>query len=312
MYVKMKASASVKIVLDTRYEKQKSNTFPVRVRITHNRKQKYYATSYEFTEKDWAKMNGARPGELKDPLFEIRDIEKRAAKIIEKMPAFSFELFKKKFENLADTKTLSGAFTAYSNELRQTGRIGTAISYECARESLKKYKGDKLLTEVTVEFLNEYEEWMKTQGRTTTTIGMYLRALRSIINKAISEENFPKELYPFGRRRYEVPKGRNIKKALTLQDIEKIYNAQLSGTSEKSRDLWLFIYFCNGINAKDLCRLKYSNINRDFIEWERAKTVRTKKSVEKIKAYLNEDMKRIIEKHGNRIKPENYIFKVRI
>jgi hypothetical protein len=47
----------------------------------------------------------------------------------------------------------------------------------------------------------------------TTTIGMSLRALRAIFNIAKKDGIITDEQYPFGRNKYQIPEGRNIKKA---------------------------------------------------------------------------------------------------
>jgi len=67
--------------------------------------------------------------------------------------------------------------------------------------------------------------------------------------------------------RYVIPTTRNIKKALELSDIEKIffYKCDSSNTGEQqARDYWLFSYFGNGTNPKDIANLKYKNINGDY------------------------------------------------
>jgi len=54
--------------------------------------------------------------------------------------------------------------------------------------------------------------------------------------------------YPFGRRKYRLPMSRNIKKALSQTDLEKIYNYEPTCNQEKwAKDFWLFSYFANGI-----------------------------------------------------------------
>jgi integrase/recombinase XerD len=52
---------------------------------------------------------------------------------------------------------------------------------------------------------------------------MYLRALRAIFNIAKKDGIITNEQYPFGKNKYQIPEGRNIKKALHISDIEKIY-----------------------------------------------------------------------------------------
>jgi integrase/recombinase XerD len=65
---------------------------------------------------------------------------------------------------------------------------------------------------------------------------------------------------------------------LELSDIEKIYyydEGKLSDTEKRARAYWLFSYFANGMNPKDIASLKYSNIHEEYIIFERAKTERS-------------------------------------
>ena len=48
---------TVKAILDTRYEKT-GNVYPVKLRVTYDRKQKYYGTKHSMTEGNWNIMNG--------------------------------------------------------------------------------------------------------------------------------------------------------------------------------------------------------------------------------------------------------------
>ncbi len=119
---------------------------------------------------------------------------------------------------------------------------------------------------------------------------------------AISEGLLSIEVYPFGKKKYEIPTGHNIKKALLMNDIGAIYNysAPEKSTTEMARDYWLFMYFCNGINMKDMCLLTYENIKGSILSFERAKTARTKRKVEAIRVPLNDEIKAIISKWANK------------
>jgi integrase/recombinase XerD len=118
--------------------------------------------------------------------------------------------------------------------------------------------------------------------------------------------------YPFGKRKYIIPSSKNIQKALSLEEIVKIYNYETEPGSVKDmcRDYWIFIYLCNGLNVKDFCLLTYKDIVGDFIIFNRAKTNRSGRSnPEPIRIALKEDSKRIIAKRGqHEFSPDTYIF----
>ena len=302
-------------VLDTRKIK-KDNTYPVKLRVTFERKQRYYSTPYNFVRAEFDKvMYGKRLSEKEKVLKnKVMAFENKAMGIIELMPIFNWDKFEKQFNtNRATKDTVNTAFNEYSKKLKEERRLGTAASYACARVSLNKFFPNSKFTDITPEFLKKYEKWILDAGGSITTVGIYLRSLRTMFNEAIAEGIIQKEFYPFGSKKYEIPTGSNTKKALTLKEIGAIYNfkAKPNTPLEFSKDMWLFMYFCNGINVKDLCLLKYENIKGDFLEFNRAKTARTKRKVEPIRVPLNDDLKGIISRYGNSAKEKgNYIFKI--
>ena len=155
---------------------------------------------------------------------------------------------------------------------------------------------------------------MRDRGCTKSTVGIKLRHLCPIFNEAIERGIIKKEkCYPFGRRKYRIPTSRNIKKALALPDVTKIYYYETDSIEEqKAKDFWLFCYFANGMNPKDVAFLKFKNIQCEYLVFERAKTERTARNNPRpISVYINEDMWSIIKLWGNKNNnPDNYIFPV--
>lgn len=302
-------------LLDTR-RKKNDNSYPVKLRVTFDRKQKYYATPYDLGEDEFKRvMFGQRLSEDDKTLKKrISAFENKATDIIKDIPVFSWKIFEKYYlANRGTKNTISQAFKDYAKELREAGRIGTAVSYECAQSSLDKFMEGAKYTDVTPEFLNKYEKWMLSDNKSVTTVGIYLRSLRTMFNNAIADGLLTKDFYPFGKKKYEIPTGNNIKKALTLKDIGKIYNFKLDpgSTDGKYRDYWIFMYLANGMNVKDMSLLTYSCIKGDVLEFIRAKTARTKRKVEPIRVVLTDDLKGIIRRWGNNKKDaKNYIFPI--
>lgn len=108
---------------------------------------------------------------------------------------------------------------------------------------------------------------------------MYLRALRTIMNIAIGDGVIKREMYPFGKRKYQIP---------------------MCSPKDKARDYWMFSYLANGMNFKDICKLKFSNVYNDSIVFHRSKMVNTRRSNPiQIIAIITNDMQRIIDKWGN-------------
>ncbi|MCW3090040.1 MAG: site-specific integrase [Ferruginibacter sp.] len=233
---------------------------------------------------------------------------------------FDYSLFYKKFPILLEDHnkpgTISISYLSFIKKFLREGRISSGINYHCSYVSLKKFKGNVRFTDITVSYLNEYESWLLNQDISITTVGMYLRPLRALFNEAIEDGIIKREkCYPFGRRKYKIPASKNIKKALDLTDVKRIYYYECDqeiASEQKARDFWLFSYFANGMNPKDIACLKYKNINDGYIVFDRSKTERAMRSAPKpITVFITEDMDAIIERWGNKDKSLNkYIFPV--
>lgn len=308
-------NVSTSIVLDSRRSK-KDGTYPVKIRITYQRQQKYYGVGLSLSKAEFEKVQGDKPrGEFKELQIQLNVLEARAIKIIEKLPEFSFTAFEKNYlDHRNGGQDVYSFYERYISELKREDRTGTASSYQCSLNSLKSFYSRKLPFEkVTPDFLRSYELWMLEEGNSSTTVGIYLRALRTLCNLAIEEGVLSQQAYPFGKRKYQIPAGRNVKKALSLEEIQKIFDYEpVTEAEAKGRDLWLFSYLCNGINVKDIARLKYRNIQEDKITFIRAKTERTsKKNLKPIVAILTPEVRQIIQLWGNGSNdPGNYIFDI--
>lgn len=347
-------STTLSIILDTRRIK-KSNKYPVKLRVTFERVTEYYQTIFDLTKDEYDKLSASRiSNELQTIRDKLKEIERTAENAVKDLGSFSFTDFENEFiynnailfrtrklkpiipsKNLSEfdyssffkkfpilleedslPDTISFCYKSFIKKVLREGRISSGIYYHCSYVSLKKFRGDVHFKEITVSFLYEYENWLTNQDISKTTIGMYLRPLRTIFNEAIEDGIIKKEkCYPFGRRKYKIPASKNTKKALDLKDIKKIYYYKCDPKNEseqRAKDYWLFSYFGNGMNPKDIACLKYKNIHDEYLVFERSKTERALRSDPKpITVFINDDMKAIIERWGNKDKsPNNYIFPV--
>jgi integrase len=152
--------------------------------------------------------------------------------------------------------------------------------------------------EVTPSFLKKYENWMLKNGKSISTVGIYLRSLRAIYNL----QNIDQSVYPFGngKNKYSIPTSKNTKKALTVEEIATIYNydAEPNTNKEMARDYWLFLYLCNGMNVKDLCLLRWKDIDGNMLSYKRSKTERSQKESKQISVALKSQSLDIIKKWG--------------
>lgn len=312
MYKYVKDGVTILTVLDTRRAK-KSGLFPVKVQVIHKRIQKYYNTGKELNVEDWEKLADTKSKALIEVRTDIQSSFDKVKEVIQNLDSegdFSFDALNIRLSK-GDVTTLNTLLANKIEALIKSNQIGSSMFYQNTSQSVKQFAGDKIqIIAVTPEWLRSYEKHMLDLGRSYTTIGMYGRALRAMMNEAKRIGVIRENQYPFGKGKYEIPTSASRKLALTLHQIKQVvtYTDGNEGT-EKYRDLWFFSYLCNGINFADILRLKYSNIQNGEIFFMRAKTIRTSKVKKELYAVVTPELQAIIDKWGNHDKsPNSHIF----
>lgn len=117
-------------------------------------------------------------------------------------------------------------YGAYIRKLEARESIGTVTCYMCRLMSLLDFRPNLYFNDITELELYRYEKWMEAKGNSITTISLYIRCLRHIFNIVIAKKLIDRDLYPFGPEKYVIPNGKNIKKAVGIDDIQRIYEYQ--------------------------------------------------------------------------------------
>lgn len=300
----MKTDVTTSIVLDKR-RKRKDALYPVKIRVTFNRYSKYYATSYALSIHEFNKVMGKAPREsFKDIRKKLIEKEDKIRNAISDIEEFTFEKLELAFQNGAKKEVdFYVLFSLKIENLNNQLRVKTGRTYNTTLTALKTFTKTEnlLITRISVKFLEDFESWMISRGRSITTVGIYCRNIRSVFNDAIADGIIKHEAYPFGRRKYQIPTGRSIKKALTKEDVLKIINYQPKNEVEEySRDMWIFSYLANGMNFTDIANLTVDNIDDDFLVFNRSKTNRsTRSNPILIKVFISDKMRGIIDSWGS-------------
>ena len=302
MYKYSKDGISILTVLDTRRAK-KSGLFPIKIQVIYKRTQKYYATGKELSQTDWEKLADSKSRQFIDIRTDIQNSFEKIREVVQELDSkseFSFDTLNNRLSK-GDITTLDTFITNKIEALRNNEQIGTAMFYENTLQSMRQFAGENILiTSITPEWLSKYEKHMLKLDRSYTTIGMYARAIRSMLNEAKRAGIIKESQYPFGKGKYEIPASESRKLALTIQQIKQVVNfTDGNEATEKYRDLWFFSYLCNGINFTDILRLKYSNIQNGEIAFTRAKTIRTSKVKKELYAIITPEIQAIIDRWGN-------------
>ncbi|MGN7889102.1 tyrosine-type recombinase/integrase [Dyadobacter sp. 22481] len=256
---------------------------------------------------------------------------------------------RKPLEDRKDQNNVITALKSKAESMTLQGRIGNATSYHSAAASLARFVGSLTVEQryeylhfiapkgkvvaaedlvikfehLTSKLLTMYEKWMLKHGKAAkskkgkavpasiTTVGIYGRHIRSVFNDAIENGVVNRDLYPFTKNRYTIPAGTNTKKALTKAEVLSIIAYECKpGMEQRSRDLWVFSYLCNGMNMNDICRLKWEDVQSGSLTFVRQKTARSRKSNQsRIKVTLLPETVEIIERWASEDrKPTKHVF----
>lgn len=320
----MKNSFTTTIIVDQRYPRKKDGRCPVKLRVIINRKARYYGIDkYLYPEELTEKIYTSKPkGEYKKLLKLFTDIQNRADIILEALENPSFDQFKRLFTQKGGGGNVRRYYDSYIAKLKEDNQHTTASTYLNAMNSLDATKGIEKLNfrDITPEWLKDYQKKMLKDGRSVSTISIYLRTLRTLFNRAIDDGVVSKSYYPFGRGKYQVPSARNNKRPLERWEIQTLAEYRGNEKREMYRDFFLLSYSLMGLNFADLLSLKWDNIkqttNKDdgqetvikYLQILRKKTANTSLSDQyKIEIIINEYAQRIIDKYG---KGGKYIFSI--
>lgn len=307
----VKNGVVVSVLLDTRTV-NKEGTYPVKIKVYFQGKPKYYPTGICMSTKE--ELEEVLESKSKKNI-EIQDIIGKELSRILKNVDILVERGTFSFSNLNHMLgkniggTLNEMISAKIKELENEEKFGTSAFYKGTLSLLKRYmKHDVPINEVTVEWLNGLEKFiLKTANQ--TTVAMNMRNIRATMNIAKQVGVIRESDYPFGRGKYQIKEGSGKKKALNKKQLKAIAEySDGSMTTEFYRDLWLFIYFCNGLNVADLISLKFSDIQNGEISFIRKKTKDRTRDVKRIYAAITPEMYSIINKWGNDPKKSVYIF----
>ena len=310
----------------------KDGSYPVKIKVYNptTQEKRFYNAGIRMsqTEYDLSTSLKRLSLELRTKRETLEAIKAKARNAIQSLPAFGFKPFEEQF--LAKKEIRQGnapnsvqeAFQQKIVAMIKEERISTAQGYEQTLKSFSKFARTTkrpslektLFADIDVDWLQAYQKHMiQNENRTTNTVGIYLRNLRTLFNERISNKKLDRELYPFGKYKYQIPATRNVKKALDPELLSKLYKARpISPYQSKAKDFFLLSFLLNGINVKDLLQLRHKDYQEDRITFVRSKTKNTTKTHQQpIIASVSESAKEIIAKYQTTPKgKDDYLFPI--
>lgn len=160
-----------------------------------------------------------------------------------------------------------------ANELELNRRYNTSRNYRTAIKRLREYTESTVLpfNHITVQFIDNFESFLKKRACSLNTISCYMRSLRAIYNKAVNQQLVIQQL-PFNNVFTGTETTR--KRAVSCMLIRKL--TQLDCTSnpamQLTKDIFLFSFYTRGISFIDIAYMQYSHIKNGYLKYQRSKT----------------------------------------
>jgi site-specific recombinase XerD len=273
--------ASTKLLLFSS-KKLKNGEHPVVLRIIKDRKIKYISLGYSTTPPFW------RDGDL---LLKDYPNSKKINHVLRKKKAdmddiildyendkksYSLEELEQKFLRSVKKTTVFSYCEEIIDRLMGANKVGNSYVYKDLLRTLKKFRKEHDLefSDISYSFLMKYEEDFLKTGVSENSISVYMRTLRSLINKAIKEGFCREEDYAFNKYKISKLSTQTRKRAITKDEMLKIINYDTESQTSlwHSKNYFLFSFYTVGMNLHDMALLKWSDILNGRIHYVRAKT----------------------------------------
>lgn len=182
-----------------------------------------------------------------------------------------------------EKKGVEQYFNQHIIKLEKAGHVGNKICYQNTLNMLKlqnpKFE-NLVFNELDLKYIQSFHEYLYSErGCTNNTIKYYMRAIRALLNKAITDKEASEITYPFGKKGYSVAglSEETEKRYLPSEYLDKLKTSTLNTYPLNwSRNLFLFSYYCQGMSFVDMAALTKDSIKFDSgqrcIVYKRQKT----------------------------------------
>jgi len=268
--------AKIKIIV--RQQQLSNGCYPVVLRLAHKKQPATFIRLnglYIHNPNEWSnalcRFTPKKPDyrELNKTLASVEDDADLIVSRLTAKNVFSYHRFRKEYFKAEDVSVFK-CYESKIRELKRTGHIGNALAYNTSLTALKKYTRDIFFTDINYKLLQGFETLCKERGSKGNTIYLYFRQLRAIHYNYCRQNDLPK---PTVYEKFKISrfKEETAKRSLNEQQLKYIIDNELPRLSF-SRDIFLFSFFCRGMNVRDIALLTKSDISNETITYRRSKT----------------------------------------
>ncbi len=265
-------TASIKL-LPRKSAKKKDGTYPINLRLTINRKSKYFSTGVSCKQADWDTNNQRIKSKVYHSVInnlKLRDAYNKAESIINNFIRFNKPPTFTEFANIYEGDFSKNNFYELGIKYIEKRNLSdeSARTYRSQLSKLLQFRSIDFLslTEVNnLDFIYDYKNYMiEERDNTINTVAKSLGFIKSVINYAISVDIIQTNAFAKIKIKKELGK-REYLTGYELTNLNEFYNSSRVSNSERNV-LQYYLFSCyTGLRFKDVRDLCWKDITDNDI-----------------------------------------------
>lgn len=247
--------------------------------ISHQYQRRYISLGIRCTESQWSTDTDRLKKNFPGYSSANRNIELKLIKAKEILDTISYrddfnlDMFVSMFKKKNSQTSVVDYFQKWIDIFNKSGRYGNAFVYEQTMNLFKRIQPHVKFEGLDYRFLKKVETHLLSKGDKESTVSVYMRTLRALVNRAIKED--VTTFYGFDKYKITDLDTSTMPKALSLEQLLAIIRCEPVGKRQRdSKSYFLFSLYTMGMNFIDMCFLEYSSIENGRIRYKRRKTGR--------------------------------------
>jgi site-specific recombinase XerD len=251
-------------------EMKSDGTVNVKIRVCHNKKTRYIRTGYFVIPKE--KYFDSKEGLIKiGGSFDKEAADRANNDLLIQRAVMADKARKQKNINRMDIKALLRIFRDKHRELdfyaviddliqqkKKDGNLNYSDSFRATRDLVRKSTGKSILYFEAIDYgwLERLDRSWRDKGLSETSIGIFMRNIRTVWNEGRKRKYVDISFYPF--RDYQIPRGNpRLNMILTPEEMATIAKTEIKKPMMCwARDMAMLSFCLIGMNPKDIFLVK--------------------------------------------------------
>jgi site-specific recombinase XerD len=258
---------SYKAILNKNNIRNKSGRFTVFIRITVDRRSKYFKTEEKVEEKFWSGKENKWIKDTHPFAFELNSVIRKKIHMLQQ-----FEYRQKLFGNGISLETLSeyfhkkadpNVFNEYVAEFMKTVKgksLNTLKKYRTFVTYLNEFNGKLSFSQLNEGTFQTFAAWLQRKGMMGVTVYKYFDPFKVICKQAVKDGYLEKDPFAHVSLGVKPTKGKRV--YLEIHEISILKNVKLPPGRqdlEEIRKYWLFCFYA-GFYYSDLRALTWESV----------------------------------------------------